>query len=149
MDLDVSAKFLLFRVGFQGLRADFVTVRDSTQRGWSMRFNRDPEWNLPLLTERMLRTPLRRPFRGPGSHFRIVAHADPAAPQTTLSRRLLVPVEESAILRFLSRLVNTGVGDYVEGADRETNEWLAAAFAALREDARAVLDPEKTETPPR
>ena len=142
LESDFSAKFLLFRVGFRGLRTEFVTVRNPNARGWSLRFLHEPDWQLPPLTERMLRSPLRRPFTGAGSAFRIVATADSAAGQTVLARRLLVPVEESAIYRFLSRLVGGGISGYVDtGADRDLNAWLAAAFGALRDDTKAVLSP--------
>jgi hypothetical protein len=146
IETDFSAKLSVFRVGFSALRGQFTTVRQANERGWSLRFTSDPEWDLPPLAERMLRTPLRRPFAGSGSAFRITAIASPGTAQTFLTRRITVPVQESAILRFLSRLANTGVDSYVEGADRETNQWLSAAFAALRDDSRAVLN---TPAPPR
>lgn len=149
LDVDASARLRFLRVSVRSLRGEFVTIRDSLARGWSVHFASDPDWQLPLLTEQMLRTPLRRPFRGTGTRFRIAAESPPGSPQTLLSRQLLAPVEESAILRFLSRLVNTGIGDYVEGADRQTNEWLTAAFAALHADARDVLNAPATQTPPR
>jgi hypothetical protein len=149
IEADFSTKVSIFRAGFRALRGDFVTVREPERRGWAMRWTREPEWDLPLFTERMIRTPLRRPFQGTGVQFRIVAARDTAAPQTYLARRLVAPVQESAIVRFIARLANAGVGDYVDGADSDTNKWISAAFAALRDDTRAILIAMESETPSR
>src|SRR6185436_9433406 len=108
---DFSAKLKLLRVGFRKLKAEFVTVRQSHARGWSLRFLREPDWQLPPLAETMLRTPLKRPFTGGGSAFRIVATNEGSRP-TVLARRMLVPVYESPIYRFLSRLTSGGISDY-------------------------------------
>ncbi|HKS07226.1 MAG TPA: hypothetical protein VJR92_13040 [Gemmatimonadaceae bacterium] len=149
IETDFSTKVAIFRAGFRELRGDFITVREPGRRGWSLRWTREPEWDLPLFTERMIRTPLRRPFQGTGVQFRIVASRDSAAPQTYLSRRVVAPVQESAIVRFIARLANAGVGDYVDGADSDTNKWISAAFAALRDDTRAILVAMESETPSR
>jgi hypothetical protein len=140
-EADFSTKVSFFRVGFHQLRGDFVTVREPDARGWSFRFAREPEWDLPLFTERMIRTPLRRPFQGGGIQFRIAATRDASGGQTLLTRRLVAFVQESAIIRFISGLANVGVGSYVDGADVDTNRWLTIAFAALRDDSRALLTP--------
>jgi hypothetical protein len=146
---DFSTKVGIFRVGFSGLVGQFVSVRRGDERGWDLRFTSEPHWDLPLFAERMIRTPLRRPFQGTGAHFRITATRDAEDPQTLLARRTEIAVQESAILRFIARLANAGVGDYVEGADTETNRWLTAAFGALRDDTHALLRSPRTEPPSR
>jgi hypothetical protein len=150
LETDVSAKLMIFRIGFRALRAEFVTVHQPAQRGWSIRFTEEPDWQLPLLTEQMLRSPLKRPFAGAGSLFRIVAARDSAAPQSMLTRNIVLPVQESVILRFLARLANAGVSAYIgDGADRDMALWLTAAFTALRDDSRAVLSSLEMQTPSR
>lgn len=139
LESDFSARFLFLRVGWRGMRTEFVTVRRPNARGWSLRFAKEPDWQLPPLAERMLRTPLQCPFLGAGSVFRVVALSDSAAPQTVLARRIQARVCESTIYRFLSRLIGGGISEYVDGADVDFNAWFAASFAALRDDARAIL----------
>ncbi len=139
METDFSTKLLVFRLGFTGLVNDFITVRQPQRRGWALRFTQEPNWDLPLLTERMLRSPLRRPFTGTGSTLSVIATARPDWPQAALARSLVVPVQDSPILRFLARLGNAAVDSYVNGAEEQSTAWISAAFAALRDDARAIL----------
>jgi hypothetical protein len=136
-DFQIRLRFL--RVGFTRLRGVLYTVREPARRGWVLRFRDEPEWDLPPLTESMLRAPLRRPFTGDGSTLSIVATARPGEAQTVLARTLRVPVQESAILRFLSRLASGAVEGYVSGAEPEATAWLVAAFGGLQRDFKAVL----------
>lgn len=136
-DFQIRLRFL--RVGFARLRGVLYTVREPARRGWVLRFRDEPDWDLPPLTERMLRAPLRRPFTGDGSTLSIIATARPGDPQTVLARTLRVPVQESAILRFLSRLASGAVEGYVDGAEPEATAWLVAAFGGLQRDFKAAL----------
>ncbi len=139
METDFSTRLLIFRLGFRQLENDFITVRTAQRRGWLLRFTNEPQWDLPLLTERMLRSPLRRPFTGTGSTLSVIATARSDWPQAALARSLVVPVQDSPILRFLGRLGNAAVDGYVNGAEEQSTAWISAAFGALRDDARAVL----------
>jgi hypothetical protein len=88
----------------------------------------------------MLNTPLKRPFLGEGSLFRIVAQRESDGPQTFLTRRIVLTVQESAILRFVARLANRGVDAYIaEGADRDLSRFMMHAFGALRDDSHQIL----------
>lgn len=137
---DMSAKFSMFRIGFQKLTGAFLTIRRPEERGWMMRFRKEPDWELPLLAEQMLNTPLKRPFLGEGSYFRIVAQRESDGPQTFISRRILLTVQESAILRFISKLANRGVEAYIaEGADRDLSRFMMHAFGALQADSRDAI----------
>jgi hypothetical protein len=137
---DLSVKFSIFRLGFEKLHGAFITIRRPDERGWDIRFREEPDWELPLLAEQMLHTPLKRPFLGDGSLFRIVAQRESDGPQTFITRKILLTVQESAILRFVSRLANRGVDAFIaEGADRDLSRFMTHAFGALRDDSRAVL----------
>jgi hypothetical protein len=137
---DMSAKFSIFRIGFQKLQGAFITIRRPEERGWIMKFRREPDWELPFLAEQMLNTPLKRPFLGDGSHFRIVAQRESDGPQTFITRRILLTVQESAILRFVAKLANRGVDAYIaEGADKDLSRFMKDAFGALRDDSRDVI----------
>ena len=135
---DFTLKVRRFTVGFRKYHGDFVISRSEHERAWTIISQREPEWVLPLFTETLLRTPLRRPFQGPGSSFRISA-MDQAGRQTLLVRRLHMEVQESAILRFLGRLGAIAVSDYTGDAEREQYAWLKEFFDALLEDLRAQV----------
>jgi hypothetical protein len=149
LEVDLTVKLLLFRLGFRSLRAHFITVNDAQQRGWSLRFTEEPDWQLPPLTARMLRAPLRRPFAGDGALFRIVARRAGDDPQAYLARAVELTVQESTILRFVSRIAAGGISGFVEGADRELNAFFAAGFGALARDVGDQISRLETETPPR
>ena len=141
IDTDLSTELLHLRIGFRGMPAEFVSVRQATSRGWSLHFTKEPDWQLPPLAERMVRAPLRRPFSGGGMVLRIVATTDGGGRQTVMARRIVAPVQESGIFKFIARLVNSGVTEYATGADRDVNAWFASVFGALRDDMNAIASP--------
>lgn len=136
--VDFGTRISLFDVGFSNLVADFVNVGTERERGWSMRFTREPQWDLPPTVGYLLKAPLRRPFEGAGTQFRIVARETPGS-QTVLTRRGTAAVRESAIMRFLGRLTGTALGDFVSKAEPEENRFNAELFAAMKGDVDALL----------
>ena len=135
--VDALAKFGIFSVGVSGMQGSFVQVRTPTDRGWLMRFQKEPEWHLPFAAKQLLRSPLRRPFEGSGILFRIGFRNAPGAP-TMLYRKFDVAVRESAIMRFIGSLGFTAMNDYEGGVQAEENRFLAEMFAAMRADVRAL-----------
>jgi hypothetical protein len=125
-----------FTVGFRDYHGEFAVTRTAHERSWSIVTRREPEWVLPLVTERLLRTPLRRPFQGSGAAFRIGVQDDSTGGQTLLHRRMHLEVEESLILRFLGRLGSIAVSDFSGRVEREQNDWLREVFSALAADLR-------------
>ncbi|MFN2564643.1 MAG: hypothetical protein ABR499_06470, partial [Gemmatimonadaceae bacterium] len=67
----VSVKIGIFRVGFERLHSDVVISRDAREPAWTLHFRREPEWKLPLFTESLIRSSLRRPFQKDGAYFRV------------------------------------------------------------------------------
>jgi hypothetical protein len=135
--VDALAKFGMFTVGVSDMQGSFVQVRSATDRGWLMRFQKEPEWHLPLAAKQLLRSPLRRPFEGSGILFRVGFRNAPNAP-TMLYRKFDVAVRESAIMRFIGSLGFTAMSDYAGGVEAEENRFLAEMFAAMRADVRAI-----------
>jgi hypothetical protein len=135
---DFTTKVLLFHVGFRRLVGDLIVQKGDGERGLYMHFQKEPEWSLPPAVGMLIRTPLRRPFTGTGSSFRIALRENPGG-QTLITRRTVGVVEESAILRFLNRLSGTMIGDFVGKTEAEENRFGAEAFNALRYDIRALL----------
>ena len=135
--LDFNAKYKMFRVGFAELFGDFIVQRGPHATGWMMRFRQEPQWKLPLFTETLIRTPLRRPFQGRGSEFYLAVHDGGA--QSLLVRRTHTEVKESAIIRWLGSLGATAMSDFQGRAEAEQNRFLQAAFIALRADAHEVM----------
>ena len=130
---DVAVKIGRFTVGFRNYHADFAFIRTPHERAWNVVSREEPDWVLPLITERLLRTPLRRPFQGKGAQFQIGVR-DSAGAQTILNRRVEAEVQESAILRFLARLGSIAISDYAGEAEREEMAWLRELFSALVAD---------------
>ena len=136
--LDMAMKILVFTVGWTEMMGEFDIINTPHERGWSMRFQKEPNWTLPPTVGYLLKAPLRRPFQGPGIPVRISIRDNPGA-QTVLNRRGTLVVQESGILRFLNRLSGTAVGDFLGPSEREANRFNADAFRALRLDVAALL----------
>jgi hypothetical protein len=138
IQMDMSMKILIFTVGWTEMMGDFEFINTTHERGWSMRFAKEPKWTLPPTVGYLLKAPLRRPFQEPGIPIRISIRDTPGS-QTLLNRRLSLVVQESGILRFLNRLSGTAVGDFLGPSEREANRFNADAFRALRLDVAAIL----------
>ena len=136
--LDMSMKILLFTVGWTEMVGDFQLIDTPHERGWQMRFDKEPDWHLPPTIGTLLRAPLRRPFQGQGIPVRISVRDNPGG-QTILNRRGSLVVQESGVLRFLNRLSGTAVGDFLGPSEREANRFNADAFRALRADVADIL----------
>lgn len=136
MNGELTLKVRRFTIGVREYHPQLTIIRTDHEAAWSVVSRREPEWVLPLITERLLRTPLRRPFDGNGSMFRIGVR-DSVGGQTILLRRLHLEVQESAILRFVGRLGAAAVGDYQGLAEREQLAWLREVFAGIVADLAA------------
>jgi hypothetical protein len=137
--VDFRARVKRLGVGFHGLRMDLVHVRHGDEEnGWTVQAKQEPEWDFPLAMARLIRAPLRRPFAGEGSLFRIGVRGDGTG-QTVIFRQLRLFVQESAILRFLNALSGTAFSEFEDRVDREENAWLREVFSGMRADARGVL----------
>jgi hypothetical protein len=137
---DFTIKVGLFTVGYQNLVADFIIGREPRERRFTMIGRREPEWHLPLVTERLIRTPLRRPFQGDGVLYEFAAR-DVAPGMTTLVRRSRLEVQESAMLRFLNGLSSRVMSDLDAAVEREESRYLRELFMAMQADARALPIP--------
>jgi hypothetical protein len=137
--VDFKARIKHLGVGFHGLRMELAHVRhDASENSWVVTARREPEWDFPLATARLIRAPLRRPFAGEGSLFRIGVRGDGTGP-TVIMRQIRLFVQESAILRFLNSLSGTAFSEFEDRVDREENAWLREVFAGMRADARAAI----------
>jgi hypothetical protein len=136
--VDLSMKILIFTVGWSDMVGDFDIINTPHERGWQMRFAKEPDWHLPPTVGYLLKSPLRRPFQGPGIPVRISVRDNPGS-QTILNRRGTLVVQESGILRFLNRLSGTAVGDFLGPSEREANRFNADAMRALRSDVADIL----------
>ena len=136
--VDLAMKILVFTIGWTEMVGEFNIINTPHERGWAMRFNKEPEWRLPPTVGYLLKSPLRRPFQEPGIPVRVSIRDNPGA-QTLLNRRGSLVVQESGILRFLNRLSGTAVGDFLGPSEREANRFNADAFRALRLEVGALL----------
>jgi hypothetical protein len=136
--LDLSMKILIFTVGWTEMVGEFNVIDTPHERGWAMRFAKEPEWHLPPTVGYLLKSSLRRPFQDQGITVRISIRDNPGS-QTLLNRRGTLVVQESGIVRFLNRLSGTAVGDFLGPSEREANRFNADAFRALRIDVATLL----------
>jgi hypothetical protein len=137
--VDFKAQVKRLGVGFHGLRMHLVHVRrDASENSWVVTADREPQWDFPLAMARLIRAPLRRPFAGEGSLFRIGVRGDDSG-QTVIVRQIRLFVQESAILRFLNSLSGAAFSEFADQVDREENTWLREVFAGMRADARAAI----------
>lgn len=132
---DLSLRVKLFTIGFHDLITDFVIADAGHERSWTVVARREPDWDLPLLTERFLRAPLRRPFEGAGSRMEFFVR-DSAGTQTLFGHRIRLDVEESTISRFIGSLVAHAVGDLNPSVEAQEDRFLHEGFAALAADTR-------------
>jgi len=135
--VDFSAKFMIFRVGYSELVGDFTIERGEHERAWMMRFRQEPDWDFPLFAERLIRSPLRRPFEGRGSELRLAVRDD-LGTQAMSVRQARTTVRESAIMRWLGGLGSEAFGDFQGKSEAEENRFLMELFGALRQDVAAL-----------
>jgi hypothetical protein len=136
--VDMTMKISIFTVGWTEMIGDFDIINTPHERGWSMRFAKEPEWHLPPTVGYLLKSPLRRPFQGQGIPVLVLIKDNPGS-QSILNRRGTLVVQESGILRFLNRLSGTAVGDFLGPSEQEANRFNADAFRALRIDVATLL----------
>lgn len=130
--VDVSMKYRMFRVGFTNLVGDFTIERSQNRLAWLMRFRREPAWHFPLAVDKLIKNPLRRPFRGNGAELSLGFRDEGG--QTFSDRYARFVVNESAIMRWLGRLGANAFGDFTGRTELEENLFLYETFEALRKD---------------
>ena len=139
---DLTVKVKVFNVGFHDLTMDFVnSAHGDKERNWIVTARREPRWNLPFISARLIRAPLRYPFAGEGALFRLGVRAGEGDQPTVLVRQSRLGVQESAILKFINSLTSTAMDDFGARVEHEENQWLREIFLGLRDDARGVLTP--------
>lgn len=137
LHLDFTTKLKMFTVGLENLVTDVIITDTPHERAWTFVARREPKWRLPFITERLLRSPLHRPFEGTGVIFHLGVR-DSAESQTLLERRSHMTVQESAILRFLNSLGSGAMSDLADRTEREEEQFLREVFVALLGDSRAL-----------
>jgi hypothetical protein len=137
LHVDFTTKLKLFTVGLHNLVTEFIVTDTPHERAWTIVARREPDWSLPLITEHLIRTPLRRPFEGTGVIFHLGVR-DSAESQTLLERRAHVTVQESSILRFLNSLGSGAMSDLADRTEREEEAFLRELFVALQADTRSL-----------
>ncbi|HEY5086060.1 MAG TPA: hypothetical protein VII66_01760, partial [Gemmatimonadaceae bacterium] len=138
MQVDFTAKIKLFTVGVEHMTGEWVNLHSEHERGWALRFTREPSWVLPPVVGYLIKSPLRRPFEGSGTQFRFTVHDQPGS-ETIMSRRGSTAVRESAILRFLGKLGGTAMGDFVSNAEQDENRFNVAIYSAMKSDIDSAI----------
>jgi hypothetical protein len=134
---DVLVKVKVFTVGFHQLVTDFVISNVGHERAFTIIAQREPGWDLPLVTERLIRSPLHRPFLGQGSLFQLSVR-DSAGGQTVFARRTRFDVQESTIARFLGSLGGRMLSDLDGRVEADEDRFLRDGFVAMQADLGVV-----------
>jgi hypothetical protein len=133
---DYSTRMGRHHVGAARLEADVALVRTPLEMGFSARFLREPDWQLPFLVEPLLHGPLRFPFEGPGSEAGWAVRETPGG-GTRLLRQYRVRVRETWILRWLGGMTSNAVDEFRRGAEAEADRFHRECLLALRDDLAA------------
>jgi hypothetical protein len=134
---DVSMKVKLWTVAFRGLVTDFVITRGAHERAWTIVAQKEPDWDLPLVTERLIRSSLHHPFEGAGAMLRL-SMRDTAGGQTMFARRIRLDVQESTIVRFIGSLGAHMMGDISDKVELEEYRFLREGFLAFAADVQGL-----------
>ncbi len=137
LTMDASTKLSIFTIGMRGMQGSMVFLRAPAERGWVFRFDRAPEWQLPLFAASMLKSPLRRPFEQGGVTAK-VSFRTGAGGQTYITREFRFSVQESAIIRFFGGLSGSAFSEFDGPAEQQENRFNAELFRALRDDLRTL-----------
>jgi hypothetical protein len=135
---DIHGKVWIFSVGMSELLADFTVIHSAHERGWDFRFHHDPHWHLPLFADHFVKTPLRRPFAGDGTRYRVTVR-DSANAESLLSRAAHITVQESTIMRWMGGLGATAMGDFAGPSDAQESAFFVEVLSALRADMDVAL----------
>jgi hypothetical protein len=134
LTMDASSRFGMMTVGVKHLVMELRLATTTRERSFTLTARQSPDWQLPLAAERLLRTPLERPFMGAGASFTLGVR-DTAGRSFLFSRSHLA-VEESAILRLLSHLSRGAVTDFDSPVASEEEAFWSGVCNALRADLR-------------
>jgi hypothetical protein len=134
---DVSLKVKHLSVGFRRLVAEFAISNSGHDRAWTILAQHEPDWDLPLLSERLIRSPLHRPFEPPGALFRLSVR-DTGGASSLFTRSARLDVQESAIMRFLGSLASHAMGDIDNKVEADEHRFLHDGFVALQADLRSL-----------
>ena len=126
----------LFSVGVRDLVSHVALLDRPHVYGARLVFTQQPEWDFPLALDRLVTTPLARPFADSGARYEILV-TDTAGAQTEFQQSYAFNVEESPILRWLDRVNEQFNNAFSDSATAEANAYFASFLAAARADVRA------------
>ena len=135
--IDYSTRMGRFTVGASRLVAEVALTSTGIEKGFSARFLREPDWQLPFLVEPLLSGPLLFPFEEPGSEAGWAARETPEG-ATRFVRHYRARVRETWILRWLGGMTSTAVDQFRSGAEAEADRFHRECLLALRDDLAAL-----------
>jgi hypothetical protein len=125
-----------FGVGARGIVADMTLVRTPGEKGLSIAFLEEPDWQLPFLVETLLNSPLHYPFEAPGSGIDWAARDMPDG--TLLTGLYRGRIRETWILRWLGGMMGNAVTEFRSGAEAEVDRYLRDCLLAVRDDLASL-----------
>ncbi|HET6900115.1 MAG TPA: hypothetical protein VFK70_17310, partial [Vicinamibacteria bacterium] len=134
---DYVMKMGRFKVGAKRIQAEVSLTKAPEEKGFSVRFVKEPDWQLPFLVEPLLDAPLRYPFEWPGSEAAWSALETPDG--TRLVAHSRTRVRETWLLRWLGGMVDDAAGEFRKGAEREADQFHREWLLALRDDVGTLV----------
>ena len=133
-----TTKIHFFTVGVKQFSSQFIVGRSEHTRSWTLRFDQEPQWKLPLATAHLLGSPLARPFQGEGMSYRLAVR-DSAGAQTILTRAAHADVHESGMMKFIGGLVSRVILDQAGDIRKQEFAFYGEVFDAMRQDFGVLL----------
>ena len=134
---EAFAKFSRFTVGMREIEATMAVLDGDRERGFELRFRKEPAWDFPLAVNHLISAALRRPFAGDGMQVRL-ALRQRADGRTVVARRVTTQVQEGAIVRWLGGLGAGAMDEFAGRAEEDESRFTAALFDALAADFAAL-----------
>jgi hypothetical protein len=134
---DYSMKMGGFKIGARSIQAEVTLTRGPGEKGFTARFNKEPDWQLPFLVEPLLDAPLRYAFEWPGSEVGWAAREAPGG-GLRLAAHSRARVRETWLLRWLGGMAGDAASEFRRGAEKEADQFTRDWLLALRDDLAAL-----------
>jgi hypothetical protein len=142
----VSTRSVVFRIGLSQLEADVEWGATSRAAGFTARFTKTPDWELPFIVQPFLRGSLRRPFEREGALLAFTLQGGEDHGATLVTRDYRLAVRESWMMRWLGGFAGGALTEFRRESEREADRYFGETLDALRQDVVELASPPVAET---
>jgi hypothetical protein len=138
VQLSLTTRSGLFRVGFENLRLNVRLTRTPAQKAMTVEGREPPHWRIPFLVKPLMRSALDRPFHEEGLLFGAGVRAGEDG-LTRIELQFRFTILESWIVRRMGGFVASASSEFREKAEEEANRFQGEVLEAFRDDVEALL----------